>query len=239
MLRLLTCIMVFIGCAFPVFAEQNVIILLGAPGSGKGTQADVIKAKLNMAHISTGDLIRQYLKEGKSDDETVKELKTFTESGQLVPDRLIMQILKSRISQKDASNGFILDGFPRTVAQAEALGGLLQPNANVRVIYFEVPDDMLYKRLEGRMTCPQCNTIYNRFFSPPKEGETCDECKVKLSKRADDNPETVKKRLEVFHQETKPLIQYYQQKGLLERVDSSKDKEEVSSEVLRILNGQN
>lgn len=236
MFRLFTALFLFVAYVPAAFATQTVVILLGAPGSGKGTQADVVKAKMHLPHISTGDLIRQYLKEAPDNDQTVKQLKTYMDSGQLVPDSLIMQILQGRIHKPDAAQGFILDGFPRTVNQAESLNGLLKPDAKLLVIYFQVPDEMLLKRLEGRMTCAQCNTIYNRYFSPPKEDEICDLCKIKLSKRSDDNPETVKRRLEVFHQETAPLIQYYQQKGLLKTVDSTKDKSEVSHQVMQILN---
>lgn len=232
MLRVLAALFLFVGSAF---ADQNVVILLGGPGSGKGTQAEVVRDELNLPHISTGDLIRQYLKEGPASDEKVKELKSFTESGKLVPDRLIMGILQERISKPDAAKGFILDGFPRTISQAEALNGMLKPGSHLSVIYFEVPDDMLIKRLVGRLTCPQCNTIYNSFYAPPKLEETCDECKSKLAKRADDNLETITKRLEVFHKETAPLIQYYTQKGLLKKIDSSKDKKEVSAQVMQLL----
>ncbi len=236
MFRLILSLCTLLAMSTNGFAEQSVIILLGAPGSGKGTQADVIREKFNIPHISTGDLIRQYLKEAPADDAKANEVREIVNSGRFASDEMIIGILQKRMEKPDAKKGVILDGFPRTVNQAKELDRLLTTDATIKVIHIDVPDDIIIKRLEGRLSCPECNMIYNRFFSPPLKENICDNCGTELTKRADDNLETIKKRLEVYNEQTAPLIQYYKSKGLLQTVKSGEQPpEEISKKVIELI----
>lgn len=193
------------------------ITLLGAPGSGKGTQAKLLQSKFGVPQISTGDLLRESVKAGT---ELGKQAKAKMDAGDLVPDSLVIGLLKERIQQDDAKKGFILDGFPRTLDQAAALHDLLigmgKPLDTALLV--DVDLDVIMKRITGRMTCSSCGQMFNQFFSPPKQVDVCDHCGGELTRRADDNEETVKNRLKVYQEQTKPLVGYYMDHGLLTSV---------------------
>jgi len=186
------------------------IILLGAPGAGKGTQAEIISEKMNIPAISTGAIIREAV---KNQTETGKKAKEYMDSGALVPDEVVINIIKERLLDDDCKNGFILDGFPRTVPQAKALddmGVVID-----KVISIEVEDEKIIKRMSGRRVCAKCGMSYHIEYKPTKVPDVCDKCGDKLVLRSDDAPETVKKRLEVFHEQTEPLKEYYEKTGRL------------------------
>ncbi|MBO6148499.1 MAG: adenylate kinase [Lachnospiraceae bacterium] len=213
------------------------IIMLGAPGAGKGTQAKRISEKYGIPHISTGDIFRANIKEGTA---LGKEAKSYMDEGKLVPDELTVRILLDRVSKDDCKGGYLLDGFPRTIPQAEVLDKELE-KAGDRVdfaIDVEVPDESIVKRMSGRRACLKCGATYHVESLPPKTEGICDKCGEKLSIREDDKEETVKKRLEVYHKETEPLINYYEKKGILETVDGMQDAEEVFSSIIAILDKQ-
>ena len=189
------------------------LILLGAPGAGKGTQAELLIEKLGIPGISTGNMLREAIANGT---ELGKKVKSYMDGGLLVPDELIMGIVAERTAQPDCANGFILDGFPRTIPQAEALDAL-----GVKidcVLSLEVPDETIVERMSGRRSCPGCGATYHVAYNPSKDGKTCDSCGTELTLRADDKPETVLNRLHVYHTETEPLKDYYQNKNLLKSV---------------------
>jgi len=206
-------------------------ILLGAPGSGKGTQAERLSQATGLVHISSGDLFRQAEKEGT---ELGKLAKSYMEKGLLVPDEVTVSMILERIAE--SSQGFILDGFPRNMEQAKALDKALAEEAIDKVIYIKVPQEDLLRRLSQRWICRQCETPYNLVSSPPKVAGKCDLCGDELYQRPDDNKETVQKRLEVYFAQTTPLISYYQQRGKLVEIDGGKMIEEVSKELLALLN---
>ena len=213
------------------------IIMLGAPGAGKGTQAKRISEKYGIPHISTGDIFRANIKEGTA---LGKEAKSYMDEGKLVPDELTVRILLDRVSKDDCKGGYLLDGFPRTIPQAEVLDKELE-KAGDRVdfaIDVEVPDEAIGQRMSGLRACPKCGATYHVESLPPKTEGICDKCGEKLSIREDDKEETVKKRLEVYHKETEPLINYYEKKGILETVDGMQDAEEVFSSIIAILDKQ-
>jgi adenylate kinase len=212
------------------------LILLGAPGSGKGTQGAVIAEKHGVTTISTGDLFRKNIAEGT---ELGKAAQGYTSSGTLVPDELVLSMVEDRLGEEDAKNGFILDGFPRTLAQAEGLAKLLSDlDATLdHVVLIDVPDGLIVDRLSSRRTCSKCGAIYNMLAFPPKTEGVCDKCGGELEQREDDVPETILGRLAVFHEMTEPLTDYYGEAGLLRSVDGSKPPEEVSDEVLSVLAG--
>ncbi len=194
------------------------LVFLGAPGSGKGTQAKKLEKHLGVPQISTGDLLRAAVKTGS---ELGKQAKAKMDAGELVPDSLVLGLLKERFGQPDTRKGFILDGFPRNLAQAQALGDLLkglgQPLDTALLI--DVDLEVIMKRITGRLTCGDCGQMYNTYFSPPAKAGVCDVCGGKnLTRRADDNEETVRKRLQVYENETKPLVAYYMDHGLLTSV---------------------
>jgi len=194
------------------------ITLLGAPGSGKGTQAKMLQSHFNAPQISTGDLLRAAVKSGS---ELGQEAKAKMDAGELVTDDLVLGLLKERLAQDDTADGFILDGFPRNLAQAEALTILLKEIDRKldTALLVDVDLDVILKRITGRLTCGDCGQMFNEFFSPPKQDDVCDVCSSRhLTRRADDNPTTVAKRLEVYQSETKPLIEYYMDHGLLTSV---------------------
>ena len=210
----------------------KVIILLGPPGSGKGTQAVRLTKELGIPHISTGDLFRENI---SKDTELGKRAKTYMNAGKLVPDELVLDMLFDRVSRPDCQNGYLLDGFPRTLPQAEAYGAKLGDNTALTVIDLEVPDDVIVKRAEGRLTCKSCGNIHNRYFSPPTKEGICDKCGCELIQRPDDKAEVVQERLRVYHEQTKPLVEYYQKKGVLKRLDGTKSPDEVFESLKKAL----
>ena len=210
------------------------IILMGLPGAGKGTQASEIVKKFPIPHISTGDMFRKAIK-----DETNlgKEAKSYMDRGELVPDEVTVGIVKERISEDDAKKGFLLDGFPRTIDQAESLNQIMSELDREidAVINIEVPEEELMNRLTGRRICEKCGTTYHLVFNPPKVDGICDIDGGKLYQREDDNPETVSNRLSVNVKQSKPILEYYNNKGVLKNIDGSKDIDEVTDDVIDIL----
>lgn len=193
---------------------KSKLIFLGAPGAGKGTFSALLTEQEPLAHISTGDILR---KEVASGTELGRKAGELMQNGQLVPDEIVTAMVKTRLQQDDCKPGFILDGFPRTIRQAELLQAALEEDNSTldAVIYFKVDDELLLKRLTGRIMCRQCGEIYNKHFHPPKLENVCDKCSGELFQRPDDSLETAKERLEVFYRQTEPLINYYSQQGLL------------------------
>ncbi|PTJ45619.1 adenylate kinase [Staphylococcus simulans] len=210
------------------------IILMGLPGAGKGTQASEIVKKFPIPHISTGDMFRKAIKD---ETELGKEAKSYMDHGELVPDEVTVGIVKERLSEDDAKKGFLLDGFPRTLEQAEALSKIMTELGRKidAVINIEVPEEELMNRLTGRRVCEVCGTTYHLVFNPPKVDGVCDLDGGKLYQREDDNPETVAKRLEVNVKQSKPILEYYDKEGVLKNVDGSKDIQEVTGSVIDIL----
>ncbi len=211
------------------------IILLGAPGAGKGTQAAAIAQKLNLAHIASGDLFRQALEQGTG---LGRQAQVYMEKGELVPDEITTQMVLERMSAPDSEKGAVLDGFPRNLEQAKALDKALagQSRAIDRIIAISVSEEELRKRLGGRRVCRQCQTVYNIVESPPEVGGKCDKCGGELYQRPDDTAETVKKRLEVYFEQTAPLIDYYRQKGKLIEVGGEGTIDEVTRRTVAALN---
>jgi len=210
------------------------IIMLGAPGAGKGTQAKKIAEKWQVPHISTGDIFRANIKNGT---ELGKEAKKYMDQGALVPDELTVRILLDRVSEKDCENGYVLDGFPRTIPQAEVLDRELEKRNDAidYAIDVEVPDEHIIHRMGGRRACLNCGATYHIQYAAPKKEGICDKCQNELVLREDDKPETVKKRLSVYHEQTQPLIAYYNKKGILKTVDGTKDLDTVFQSVVEIL----
>lgn len=210
------------------------IIMLGAPGAGKGTQAKKIAEKYGIPHISTGDIFRANIKDGT---ELGKKAKTYMDQGALVPDELVVDLVVDRVGKEDAKNGYVLDGFPRTIPQAEALDKALE-EIHDKVDYainVEVPDDNIINRMSGRRACVDCGGTYHIKYNPTKVENICDACGGKLILRDDDKPETVKNRLQVYHEQTQPLIDYYSKKGIMKEVDGTVDMEEVFQAIVAIL----
>ncbi len=210
------------------------IIMLGAPGAGKGTQAKQIAAKYSIPHISTGDIFRANIKNGT---ELGKKAKEYMDQGLLVPDELTCDLVMDRIAQDDAKNGFVLDGFPRTIPQAEALDAALTKIGQSMdfAIDVDVPDDNIIGRMSGRRACLGCGATYHIVSIPPKKEGICDTCGKELVLRDDDKPETVKKRLDVYHDQTQPLIEYYTKQGILKSVDGTQPMEKVFEDITAIL----
>lgn len=210
------------------------IILMGLPGAGKGTQASEIVKKFPIPHISTGDMFRKAIKD---ETDLGKEAKSYMDRGELVPDEVTVGIVKERISEDDAKKGFLLDGFPRTIEQAEALNSIMSELDREidAVINIEVPEEELMNRLTGRRICEKCGTTYHLVFNPPKVDGICDIDGGKLYQREDDNPETVSNRLSVNVKQSKPILEYYNNKGVLKNIDGSKDIDEVTNDVIDIL----
>jgi adenylate kinase len=206
------------------------IIMLGAPGAGKGTQAEIISKKLNIPTISTGDMIREALKTGT---EMGKKAKSFMESGALVPDEVVIGIVKERLALDDCKDGFILDGFPRTIPQAEALDNM---GVNIdRVVDLEVKDDVIIKRMSGRRVCEKCGKTYHTENNPSKIEGVCDACTGALIQRKDDHIDTVKTRLATYHKETEPLKDYYDAQGKLAIIEDAPSIEAITNMVLEAL----
>lgn len=214
------------------------IILLGPPGAGKGTQAKKIVEKYQIPHISTGDILREAV---ASETELGKKAVEFMNHGELVPDEIVIGIVAERISKEDCLNGFLLDGFPRTIAQAQALQEELVENGwNVDyVLNIEVDEEELIQRLTGRRSCPACGSVYHLVFNPPGQLDICDNCGEELVQRKDDTFETVKKRLDVYTEQTAALIDYYDQMGLLVNIEGNKQPKDVFNELNRIIGDGN
>jgi adenylate kinase len=210
------------------------IIMLGAPGAGKGTQAKKIAAKYQIPHISTGDIFRANIKNGT---ELGKKAKTYMDQGSLVPDELTCDLVVDRIQQPDCKNGYVLDGFPRTIPQAECLTEALE-KLGAKIDYainVDVPDENIVNRMGGRRACVGCGATYHVIFNAPKKENICDTCGEQLILRDDDKPETVQKRLDVYHDQTQPLIDYYEKAGVLKNVDGTVDMEDVFQAIVKIL----
>ncbi|MFN0241304.1 MAG: adenylate kinase [Planctomycetota bacterium] len=208
----------------------EVVILLGPPGAGKGTQASRLSAELGLPHISTGDLFREH--RAKS-TELGRRAQSYMDSGKLVPDELVLDMLFDRVSKPDCARGYLLDGFPRTMPQAEALAQRLKPTDDVRVINLAVADKALVDRLTGRRTCKACGNIHHLRTAPPKNAGLCDKCGGELVQRTDDDPATVSKRLAVYREQTLPLEGYYRARGVLREVDGERAPDEVFTALRR------
>nr|WP_288555813.1 adenylate kinase [uncultured Mediterraneibacter sp.] len=210
------------------------IIMLGAPGAGKGTQAKKIAAKYEIPHISTGDIFRANIKNGT---ELGKKAKTYMDQGLLVPDELVVDLVVDRVNQDDCTKGYVLDGFPRTIPQAEALDAALEKMGQKidYAIDVDVPDENIINRMSGRRACVDCGATYHIVYAPTKKENICDNCGGGLILRDDDKPETVKKRLDVYHEQTQPLIDYYTKAGALRTVDGTIDIDDVFAAIVKIL----
>ena len=210
------------------------IVMLGAPGAGKGTQAKMIAEKYGIPHVSTGDIFRANIKNGT---ELGKEAKQYMDQGKLVPDELTVKILLDRVAQDDCKNGYVLDGFPRTIPQANVLDEALTKLGD-RIDYavnVDVPDDNIINRMGGRRACVACGATYHIVYKAPKTEGICDNCGKELIIRDDDQPETVKNRLKVYHEQTQPLIDFYEGKGVLKSVDGTADMKDVFAAIVEIL----
>lgn len=206
------------------------LILLGAPGAGKGTQAEVICEHLNIPAISTGNILREAV---KKQTEAGTKAKQYMDSGELVPDQVVIQIIKDRLAESDCANGFILDGFPRTVPQAQALDEMgIQID---RVIDIEVADEKIQKRMSGRRVCEDCGASYHIEYKPSKAEDVCDKCGGRTVQRKDDHPETVKERLQVYHEQTEPLKEYYAKTGKLKIVEGQEEIKDTTALTLKAL----
>lgn len=206
------------------------LILMGLPGAGKGTQAERIVEKYQIPHISTGDMFRLAIKEGTELGQKAKE---FMDQGELVPDEVTIGIVRERLEKPDAQKGFLLDGFPRTLAQAEALENLLTDTGQTLdyVLHVDVPTEQLIERLTGRRICPTCGATYHTQFNPPKQEGICDRDGTELIQRKDDTPETVEKRLNVNLEQTEPMLDFYNSKGYLVKIDGAQDIDKVFSDI--------
>ena len=210
------------------------IIMLGAPGAGKGTQAKKIAAKYAIPHISTGDIFRANI---KNNTELGQKAKTYMDKGELVPDELVVDLIMDRFKEADCANGYVLDGFPRTIPQAEALDKALTELGDKidYAINVEVPDENIVNRMSGRRACVDCGATYHIAYAPTSKEGICDKCGGGLILRDDDKPETVLKRLGVYHEQTQPLIDYYTEAGILKEVDGTIDINDVFAEIVKIL----
>lgn len=210
------------------------IVMLGAPGAGKGTQAKRISEKCAIPHVSTGDIFRANIKEGT---ELGKKAKSFIDQGLLVPDEVTIGMLMDRIHQKDCDHGYVLDGFPRTIPQAETLTAALAESGEAIdfALNVDVPDESIVSRISGRRACVKCGATYHVISAPPTKEGVCDTCGSELVLRDDDKPETVQKRLDVYHEQTQPLIDYYQKKGVLYTVDGTQSMDDVFKNISDIL----
>ncbi|MFS0865268.1 adenylate kinase [Fredinandcohnia sp. 179-A 10B2 NHS] len=212
------------------------LVLMGLPGAGKGTQAEKIVEKYNIPHISTGDMFRAAIKDGT---ELGLKAKSFMDKGELVPDEVTIGIVRDRLSKDDCKKGFLLDGFPRTVPQAEALEAMLTELDKLidYVINIDVNQEILLERLTGRRICKSCGSTYHLVFNPPREENTCDKCGGELYQRADDNAETVGTRLSVNIEQSKPLLDFYEEKGYLRNIDGQQEINKVFADIDKLLGG--
>ena len=214
------------------------VILLGAPGAGKGTQAEQIVDRYKLTHISTGDILRASIKKGTSLGQKAKE---YLDKGELVPDEVVVEIVKERLKEPDCESGALLDGFPRTVEQAQQLDQVLQEMGRElnAVIYITVDEEELISRLTGLRICRECGATYHMKFNPPQVRNVCDQCGGELYQREDDTVDTVKQRIKVFREQTEPLSNFYQEKGLLFKVEGNQDIQEVFNQIKDILDRAN
>jgi adenylate kinase len=212
------------------------LILLGPPGAGKGTQAERLSLLYTIPHISTGDIFRENLRKGTA---LGLEAKGYMDRGELVPDDLVISIVKDRLTAPDCSDGFILDGFPRTVAQADALARMLAETGMPldHVLNIQVPDEVVVSRLTARRTCTSCGSVCHLIYDPPSEEDVCDDCGGELYRRDDDGEETVRARLEEYKEKTQPLIDYYRREGLLRDIDGSAEAGEVFEAIRNVVEG--
>ena len=213
------------------------LVLLGPPGSGKGTQAKRLAEKYGLPHVSSGDILRAGLREEGYLDRETREI---VRSGRLVPDRIAVEIVRKRLGEEDCGKGFILDGFPRTLPQAESLNGLLQESDIPidRVLYLELSEEEVVKRLSGRRLCPRCGATFHLLFHPPRSPGICDRCGAQLSQREDDSEVTVRERMKTYEKQTYPLIEYYQSRGLLAKINANRSVEEVFEDLCKVLDGR-
>jgi adenylate kinase len=214
-------------------SELN-LILFGPPGAGKGTQAERLRTDFQLPYIATGDMLRDNVKRGT---ELGREAKSYMDSGALVPDDVIVAMVAERLQEEDARDGFILDGFPRTIEQAEALDRQLAELGRriTAVLLLDVPDEEVERRLAGRRVCVKAGHNYHVEFDPPKHDDVCDQDGSRLIQRDDDKPEVIRNRLEVYHEKTKPLIGYYDEQGLLRRIDGTRDPAEVNDHIRAVI----
>ena len=210
------------------------IVMLGAPGAGKGTQAKRIAESYGVPHISTGDIFRANI---KNNTELGKKAKVYMDKGELVPDELVVDLIMDRFSEPDCSNGYVLDGYPRTIPQAEALDNALKEKGEALdyAINVDVPDSEIISRMSGRRACLECGATYHIVFNPPSTEGVCDKCGEGLVQREDDKEETVKNRLDVYHEQTEPLEKYYAEASLLHNVDGTKNMDEVFESIKTII----
>lgn len=229
LLTLVTLLTVPLFAMKPTERPQTVLIMLGAPGAGKGTQAVRLSEKMGVPQISTGDLFRENL---RNQTPIGQKAKSYMDKGQLVPDEVVLDMLFERLKAPDCQSGYILDGFPRTIPQAKALDSRLEAaRSHVIAVSLEVPDQVIIERLTGRIVCEQCGAPYHRVANPPKHDEICDRCGGKLIQRKDDSKEVVLDRLKVFHEQTEPVKTYYQEKGSLILIDGSVSKEQTITQL--------
>lgn len=212
-------------------------VLLGPPGAGKGTQAQMLAGRLGVPHIATGDILRAAVKAGS---ELGRQAKSYMEAGDLVPDEIMVGIIRDRLQEADTREGYLLDGFPRTVAQAEALDDMLEAIGQKldHVVHIDVDDEALVERLSGRLICRDCGASYHTRFSPPERDRVCDHCGGELYQREDDQEETVRARLAVFEERTQPLVEYYRQREIYHPIDGDRDPEAVCAEILTAIQEQ-
>ncbi len=218
--------------ASPSSPKNTIILLLGPPGSGKGTQAVTLAKELNIPHISTGDLFRENI---RNKTPLGLKVKAIIESGRFVADDIVLQMLYKRIENVDCKKGFLLDGFPRTIAQAEALADYICEKTSLLVINLDVSDELITKRAEGRLTCKSCGNVYNKYFSPPTVEDSCDKCGGELYQRPDDALEVVEERLRVYHSQSKPLIEFYSNQGKLTTINGEKNRDAVYDALKKIV----
>lgn len=211
-----------------------ILILLGPPGSGKGTQAKLLTSEHHWPQLSTGDMLRSAIAKGT---KVGLEAKAFMDQGKLVPDEVVIKLIEERIKETDCQQGFILDGFPRTIAQAQALDSLLdtQKKAVTKAILFNIPDTQLVRRLSGRRTCDKCTAMYHVELNMPKKAGICDKCGASLVQRNDDQPDVIQNRLAVYHKQTAPLAEFYQNQSKLKNIDATLPPQEVSKTLSELL----
>ena len=216
---------------------SKIIVLMGAPGAGKGTQARLLQERRGLPQISTGDMFRALM---KTETPLAEELRPLLTLGKLVPDELTMRVVRERTAQPDCRPGYILDGFPRTTAQAEMLEGLAaEQRHELLAVLVDVPSEILEKRMTGRRNCPVCGEIYNVYFKPPARDGVCDlHPDVRLAQRADDNPATARDRIATFERDTRPLLDFYERSGRLRRVDGARDVEAIYADVEKAVNSE-